>query len=397
MTQAPSTPIRCPRCGYDQRGPVETWRESCPLTGICTECGLEFRWAEVLRPDKFEPQWCVEYEPKKRRLLWAAWRTAFRSCIPWRFWSGLKMSDGIRWRRLAAYPLLLLLPVVVLYVLSQGALALYARAQVEQALVDEARGRPVAIQRLQAVTAQLATQPPTGIPGHDQQVKAQIAYYNGEIARLQAAGSAQNYIDSSWLVTTWEAIAWPFSAQSSAMIVSPGGAPLSGYVAPGELFTWASIEFRGWAPFWPYDMLMPTAWLAWGVAMTFLLPLSFLLLPLSLRKAKVRWTHLIRVTVYSLPIPMLCVLLSGLTYIIASTFALDSLMQLLEVVLQYAPWLAVALWWHAATSRYLKIPHAWLTIGALTVMCLLLLLALTAALHQELAWEILDRFGPIID
>ena len=32
--------IGCPRCGYDQRGMVESWTLQCPLTGECAECGL---------------------------------------------------------------------------------------------------------------------------------------------------------------------------------------------------------------------------------------------------------------------------------------------------------------------------------------------------------------------
>ncbi|MFB3103994.1 MAG: hypothetical protein ACE1ZA_03615, partial [Pseudomonadales bacterium] len=51
---------RCPRCGYDLRGAIGTWADQCPLHGTCAECGLQFVWAEVLHPEKFEPQWCVE-------------------------------------------------------------------------------------------------------------------------------------------------------------------------------------------------------------------------------------------------------------------------------------------------------------------------------------------------
>lgn len=41
----------CPRCGYDQTGLVETWKESCPLTGTCSECGHTLDWRVVMRPE----------------------------------------------------------------------------------------------------------------------------------------------------------------------------------------------------------------------------------------------------------------------------------------------------------------------------------------------------------
>ena len=46
MAQTPT----CPRCGYDLSGIVASWTNSCPLTGICSECGLKFRWGAVLMP-----------------------------------------------------------------------------------------------------------------------------------------------------------------------------------------------------------------------------------------------------------------------------------------------------------------------------------------------------------
>lgn len=41
----------CPRCGYDQTGLTETWQESCPLRGVCSECGHTLEWRTVMRPE----------------------------------------------------------------------------------------------------------------------------------------------------------------------------------------------------------------------------------------------------------------------------------------------------------------------------------------------------------
>ena len=99
-TTRPAQPARdtsCPRCGYDQTGVIETWRESCPLKGTCSECGLEFRWAEVLDPRKQTPGWYVE----TRRPFPATWtRTMFRAAIPPRLWKRVPLGALFNPRRL---------------------------------------------------------------------------------------------------------------------------------------------------------------------------------------------------------------------------------------------------------------------------------------------------------
>lgn len=39
----PTTP--CPRCGFDQRGHIATWNDTCPLVSRCTECGFDIDWS----------------------------------------------------------------------------------------------------------------------------------------------------------------------------------------------------------------------------------------------------------------------------------------------------------------------------------------------------------------
>src|SRR5688572_24659310 len=123
---------RCPRCGYDQRGVMATWNESCPLHGVCSECGLQFIWADVLVPAKFEPQWCVEFVPRVWRVPMAACKTFAISFWPWKFWSRMKVSQPIRWRRLASYLLFLLVPLLLGYVVAQGTLAARMRYVTQQ-------------------------------------------------------------------------------------------------------------------------------------------------------------------------------------------------------------------------------------------------------------------------
>jgi len=110
----------------------------------------------------------------------------------------------------------------------------------------------------------------------------------------------------------------------------------------------------------------------------------------------VRWSHVIRVTIYSLFIPLLMVWLSIVVIVLAVFVQSEGALEMYRSAVRIVPWLALALWWHAATSRYLKIPHAWLTIGMLTLLCLLGLLGVTAAISQQLAWEMLDLFDLLI-
>jgi len=59
-TPAEGEPQPCPRCGHDLRGVAESWRTGCPLDARCPECGLAFRWGDLLRGRLTFPWWCVE-------------------------------------------------------------------------------------------------------------------------------------------------------------------------------------------------------------------------------------------------------------------------------------------------------------------------------------------------
>ncbi|MEE8155884.1 MAG: hypothetical protein V3T53_13105 [Phycisphaerales bacterium] len=122
----------CPRCGYDLRGAIGTWADQCPLHGTCAECGLQFVWAEVLHPEKFEPRWCVEFAPRWRQVSRACVGTFARSFWPFGFWRWLKMSMPIRWRRIFAYFVLLAFPFLIGYVAIQTAAVVRIRLNTNQ-------------------------------------------------------------------------------------------------------------------------------------------------------------------------------------------------------------------------------------------------------------------------
>ncbi len=90
----------CPRCGYDLSGLVATWRDSCPLDGRCSECGLNFEWANVLNPRMTTPEWSFEHAQK--RLVRSYLRTLFETFRPWRLFARLRMEHPIHFGRIFA-------------------------------------------------------------------------------------------------------------------------------------------------------------------------------------------------------------------------------------------------------------------------------------------------------
>ena len=91
-------PATCPRCGYDQSGIVATWTEACPLEGVCSECGLEMEWKDVLGPDAGALRWFVEHVPRIQ-VLPASIATMFRVLLPWVFWRQVQLQGRMRLRR----------------------------------------------------------------------------------------------------------------------------------------------------------------------------------------------------------------------------------------------------------------------------------------------------------
>ncbi len=96
---------RCPRCGYDQSGVVASWTDRCPLEGVCSECGLDFSWRDVLNPAWTVPEWSFEH----CRGWWQVGkhtRTCLHAMLFWHFWRAIRMEHPLRssrlWRHVGA-------------------------------------------------------------------------------------------------------------------------------------------------------------------------------------------------------------------------------------------------------------------------------------------------------
>ena len=79
-----------------------SWEETCPLAGVCSECGLSVRWAEVLNPALTVPRWSFEHAVAgtAARRLFATWRHSLR---PGRFWRALRLEHSVAPRRLLVF------------------------------------------------------------------------------------------------------------------------------------------------------------------------------------------------------------------------------------------------------------------------------------------------------
>jgi hypothetical protein len=300
---------RCPRCGYDLRGTVATWGDTCPVNGTCPECGLCFQWAELFSIAYAMPRWCVEAPRSPLEVPGQAAATLVRSWLPWRFWSALRMSQPSRWGRLIAYLGLFVAVLYVAFALSHGL---------------------AAWQQWKRVAAQRISTPST----------------DGE-------------------AVFWQAATLPLSNRS-----------IGNFTSARRGFTWAYetplvVFLLHW---YTLGLLLVTALLMHAGC-----GLTYAALPITRRRCKVRWAHIVRVTLYGSVVVVPAVVLS----LVASPLAMRGAgAATFAAPLAVGAWGAIpvmeVLWWSAATSRYLRMPHAWGVGLAVTVVGILLSLAIMA-------------------
>lgn len=299
----PPTQVRCPRCDYDQRGVMATWKTACPLDGVCSECGLHFTWAEVLNPRLSPPRWWVETRPPRLVTPGQIIVTLARSHWPWAFWSRVKMTDPIRPKRIAAYLLVLLLILYVGYAATIG--------------IATARSFKIFHYNLAGTGAV-----PTGNTGATPRSNIVVGLRAGLL---------------------------PLSDQPDGTYKLRGG-------RTADTPTPLGVNDIYWS-----DDLFTIGMVLMGQIVC---GLAFAALPISRRRAKVRWRHIFRVTAYSLAFlfPVAFVVVIG---------------QLLETTIYFYQWYrpfyltgmvlaasamlvtSTLFWWVTAARRYLRMEHHW--------------------------------------
>jgi len=324
--------IRCPRCGYDQRGVVEAWSDSCPLDGVCSECGLEFAWAHVFNPGLHPPRWCVEYA-RWWGVPWRAITTLLMSLLPMRFWRTLRMHHQFKWRRMLLYLLVLLMLPYVAFAHEVGKTAFdHWRSYEEQRIAQD---------------------------------KSFVAVSPAVIKSLAAKGlTPQNFISRRRIGPVQaiaQAVSRPWSVAPLGYTIYQDGTRRKFHTSPRDIVLDRFGRSDAWLLWSGRSMLYTIIYSLW---FTVLMPALFVLLPVTRRVSRVRWTHLLRISLYSLLWPML-----GLAWIIHrapmyySQLGLGGAggqweeVALLSIVL--VP-LAVILWWGIAASRHLQLRSPWL-------------------------------------
>ena len=327
MNDAPvDNPIeaQCPRCGYDLHGIFESWRESCPRTGNCSECGLAFDWGDLLNLKLNIPPWCIESPVTlgTRGVAWAMIRTLLMSLRPWRFWRELKMTHEPRWGRLIAYPLITILLLYMFCSLSVG-FGAYGHAQSALARRATPKLSPLVL-GIKSAVLPLSSQP--------------LWIWASGGAGWSPRGIASRY-------------QWQGMGKTIVLAIKRDK-----FFYPGMREISQVRAFQ-------------------ALLLILLSPVGFLALPISRRICKVRWRHVARIWIYSLPLIALP---------IAADFA--------KQIQRWISWwflegnlllgltgLLLIIWWGYASRRYLKMQWPWLVAVAVVVFPLAIVMMLIEA------------------
>jgi len=121
MKRSAHHPI-CPKCGYDQSGEIATWESSCPVNGVCPECGLAFEWADIFDRYRNHLNWYIEHAPSSIAFTKRSLPTLWRLMLPWVFWRSVTITHAISIRRLVPW---ILIVWVVLHIITAIPFAYY--------------------------------------------------------------------------------------------------------------------------------------------------------------------------------------------------------------------------------------------------------------------------------
>jgi hypothetical protein len=125
MSGGSSAGGRCPRCGYDLGGVAASWTASCPLEGVCSECGLSYQWRDVCNEDYTRMPRLFEHA--KRRQAASFLLTLGLVHMPWKLWRRLLMEHWIAPWRLVRFSIFGMVTITALGAMTvlAGAIVMY--------------------------------------------------------------------------------------------------------------------------------------------------------------------------------------------------------------------------------------------------------------------------------
>jgi predicted RNA-binding Zn-ribbon protein involved in translation (DUF1610 family) len=379
-----ATELGCPRCGHGIGASCAIARERGDSRVVCTECGFD---CEIARLDAGDsgPTWFVESPFSPRSRMRRAIETFLVAHVPHVLWSRVPMSLRLRPGRIALF---LLAVAAALHVVCAG-------IRVVDSLPALGNGMPP-----EAVVAEvvldiaLPANPYSGadLLGIAIQGDADRAVGIGTIARFVAL-SFEGMTFKPWL----ESAVVPTdgtvdSYYGSAGLRMNGGPPMP--ILAEIIRNRPRMKERGTPVFidglqsdgvesdghesayaFPIEtsarsrMSIPIA-IAAGSGYLAIFSIALLaLLPITLRRAKVRFAHLLRATAY---VPVVVPFLTAV-FIAAEKIDAAGVLPLDPMPFVVGTTLAFPLvWLHAVCRCYLRIRHAALTAFLLTILTLLL-------------------------
>lgn len=346
----------CPRCGYDLRGEVRRWRETCPVNGQCTECGLAFRWVEVLQRDRQSPNWWVEAQQARRFFLVRVVYTTGASCWPPFFWRRVQMRHRARWRGLIGHLFAMAMMVLILVHLSFGVIGFQRWQQYtsgQQVWIDyvDQNGRWTGIMPSYQVYST-----------SDDPIRALLLCIFTPTSAEPIAQLAAPRAPAVGRV--------PSDVMHHTVTLAPSGTTLVPPTVAGEsprtliggkwhLGSWPTSVFLK-SPLPPRMELYARLTLIPLLIMLLCVPF-FGFLPVSRRRAKVRWAHIWRIALYPIAWLALPVVYGAWSTTLGSSWqgGVPGSLGVITFTCIYLIPGALIVWWAYAVNRYLRMPHAW--------------------------------------
>ncbi len=332
--------LDCPRCGHHLGVMAEDADRRGESHGKCGECGLDIEW-QTLRRAAIAPPWLVEARYSPRNIVRRAFGTLVRTARPFRFWESIDLSLALSRRRLLVFVLAVL---AVLHCLA-------ATQRVLERGWKPWAAPPAASVSDACMVGRIALA-----------VVAPLSEYDGS-GVVYAVHQATGKTDALGLV--WESI--PALAKAAIPLQDGKITVKVVQVSPNQ-----SIVHHAYAN--ARGLLTPALRSSSAVVVpaTLLAPLTLLFLPASLRRARIRPRHFVRLMVYTAAL---------LVPITACVYAADNLLRGLgapgrsELGFHVHPFGAFgevnpafillilvftlnAVWLTAAASRYLRLPNA---------------------------------------
>ncbi len=327
-----------------------------------------YRCADILVPEKFEPKWCIEHCPGGIwQIIKACIGTFRRSLLPWRFWSRLRMSDRMKPKRIVAYLVVLLLllvlaPRVFSPLIHQWRAAVGVWNDIHLESVADTASKQFILNQTKAVqglSARTHARSLSDLPEDERErILAQTQRdFEDSIAAIEYQIDNPPQVDHSLALAILEAIVLPRAEKSFGVIRHADGTTTP-YPPPNSIWGNGSTRSSVWSAVPEMYEYGPrtTVGLLIGALIWATFPLTFVLLPVSMRQAKVRWSHIWRATAYSIVVPIIAVALAWLTVALIEMGGPAVALLHRCVAVGFVP-AALVVWWTSAVGRYLKMPH----------------------------------------